>query len=172
LVSEALELAEIELRRHNVRLAQYVAPHLPPLMVDPILIEQVLLNLLKNAAESIDAAQRPTAQRLVRLRVAPKLVEDKTVIEFMVTDSGPGIAPDVMIRLYEAFYSTKVDGMGIGLSLCRSIVESHMGRLKAENIYNDAVITGCCFTFWIPIADPLLTAPFKRAEQPQSQVLP
>jgi PAS domain S-box-containing protein len=172
LVSEALELAEIELRRHNVRLAQYVAPHLPPLLVDPILIEQVLLNLLKNAAESIDAAQRPTAQRLVRLRVAPKQVEDKTVIEFMVTDSGPGIAPDVMIRLYEAFYSTKVDGMGIGLSLCRSIVESHMGRLKAENIYNDAVITGCCFTFWIPIADPLLTAPFKRAEQPQSQVLP
>ncbi len=172
LVSEALELAEIELRRHNVRLAQYVAPHIPPLLVDPILIEQVLLNLLKNAAESIDTAQRPTAQRLVRLRVAPKQVEDKTVIEFMVTDTGPGIAPDVMIRLYEAFYSTKVDGMGIGLSLCRSIVESHMGRLKAENIYNDAVITGCCFTFWIPIADPLLTAQFKRAEQPQSQVLP
>jgi PAS domain S-box-containing protein len=172
MVSEALELAEIELRRHNVRLAQYVAPHIPPLLVDPILIEQVLLNLLKNAAESIDAALRPTAQRLVKLRVTPKQVDDKSVIEFMVTDTGLGIAPDVMIRLYEAFYSTKVDGMGIGLSLCRSIVESHMGRMKAENIYNDKIVTGCCFTFWIPIADPLFATQIVRSEQPQSQVLP
>ncbi len=172
LVAEALELAEIELRRRNVRLAQYVAPHIPALLVDPILIEQVLLNLLKNAAESIDAAQKPTAQRLIKLRVAPKPVEGKTVIEFMVTDTGPGIAPDVMIRLYEAFYSTKVDGMGIGLSLCRSIVESHMGRMKAENIYNEGTVTGCCFTFWIPIAEPLPTALIKRTEQPQLQVLP
>jgi PAS domain S-box-containing protein len=172
LVAEALELAEIELRRRNVRLAQYVAPHIPDLLVDPILIEQVLLNLLKNAVESIDAAQRPTAQRLVKLRVAPKLMEDKSVIEFMVSDSGPGISPDVMIRLYEAFYSTKVDGMGIGLSLCRSIVESHMGRMKAENIYNDGIITGCCFTFWLPIADPMATASTKRSEQRKMQVLP
>lgn len=153
MVSEALELAEMEMRRRNVRLMHYVAPRLPPTMVDPILIEQVLLNLLKNAAESVDAAQRPTAHRLVKLRVAAAQVEGKPVIEFMVTDSGDGISAEAMPRLYEAFYSTKADGMGIGLSLCRSIVESHQGRMKAENLYNGAEVTGCSFTFWIPMLE-------------------
>jgi PAS domain S-box-containing protein len=172
MVAEAVELAEIELRRRNVKLTQYVAPSLPNVMVDPILIEQVLLNLLKNAAESIDTAQKPTAQRLVKLRVAPAVVEDKPVIEFKVTDSGQGIAPEVMARLYEAFYSTKTEGMGIGLSLCRSIVESHMGRMKAENIYNGAAVIGCCFAFWIPNTDPHSAAPSRRAEQSGFQVSP
>jgi signal transduction histidine kinase len=58
-----------------------------------------------------------------------------------------------MARLYEAFFSTKADGMGIGLSLCRSIVESHLGRMSAENIYNGTEVAGCRFSFWIPIAD-------------------
>ncbi|MDP3617203.1 MAG: ATP-binding protein, partial [Rhodoferax sp.] len=121
--------------------------------VDPILIEQVLVNLLKNAADSIDSAQRPTAQRSVKLRVAPTQVNEKPAIEFMVIDSGQGLAPEVMARLYESFYSTKADGMGIGLSLCRSIVESHLGRMKAENLYNGAQVTGCCFSFWIPVTE-------------------
>jgi len=150
MVDEALELAEIELRRRNVRLTHYVAPRLAPLLVDPILIEQVLLNLLKNAAESVDAAQRPSAQRNVKLRVAPQRVNERAVIEFSVTDSGRGLTPEVSARLYEAFYSTKADGMGIGLSLCRSIVESHLGRMKAENLYNGAEATGCVFSFWLP----------------------
>ncbi len=153
MVEEALELAEIEMRRRNVRLTHYVAPRMPALLVDPILIEQVLVNLLKNAAESIDSAQRPTAQRSVKLRVAPTLVNDKAVVEFTVTDSGKGLGSEVMARIYEAFYSTKDDGMGIGLSLCRSIVESHLGRMKAENLYNGVEVTGCRFSFWIPLAE-------------------
>jgi len=172
MVAEAVELAEIELRRRNVRLNQYIVPNLPNLLVDPILIEQVLLNLLKNAAESVDAAQRPTAQRIIKLRVAPTYVNDKSVIEFVVIDSGAGIAPDAMERLYEAFYSTKADGMGIGLSLCRSIVESHLGRMKAENLYNGDVVTGCSFSFWIPIAEPPQTAPTKRTIQHTLQISP
>jgi C4-dicarboxylate-specific signal transduction histidine kinase len=158
MVSEALELAEIEMRRRNVRLTHYVAPRMPTLLVDPILIEQVLVNLLKNAADSIDSAQRPTAQRSVKLRVAPSQVNDKPVIEFTVIDSGQGLAPEVMARLYESFYSTKADGMGIGLSLCRSIVESHLGRMKAENLYNGTEVAGCCFSFWIPVTESLPTA--------------
>jgi signal transduction histidine kinase len=58
-----------------------------------------------------------------------------------------------MARLYEAFFSTKADGMGIGLSLCRSIVESHLGRMTAENIYNGTEVAGCRFSFWIPVVD-------------------
>jgi signal transduction histidine kinase len=120
--------------------------------VDPILIEQVLVNLLKNAAESIDMAQRPTALRSIELRVAPRRVSEQDVVEFSVRDTGRGLAPEVMERLYEAFFSTKAEGMGIGLNLCRSIVESHQGRMQAENIYNGAHVAGCLFSFWIPVA--------------------
>ncbi|MFO1244188.1 MAG: PAS domain S-box protein [Ramlibacter sp.] len=155
MVNEAVELAEIELRRRNVRLSHYVAARLPRLHVDPILIEQVLVNLLKNAAESIDNAQRPTARRSVELRVIPRQIDLQPVVEFSVLDSGAGLAPEVMDRLYEAFFSTKAEGMGIGLNLCRTIVESHHGRMQAENIYNGAEVTGCRFSFWIPVSDAI-----------------
>jgi len=153
MVNEAVELAEIELRRFNVRLNHYVAARLPLLMVDPILIEQVLINLLRNAAESIDMALKQTSERIVELRVVPKVIDDKKVVEFAVQDTGKGLAPEVMARLYEAFYSTKADGMGIGLSLCRSIVESHLGRMSAENLYNGNDVSGCRFSFWIPVTE-------------------
>ena len=153
IVAEAIELAEIELRRRNVRLIHVLTPNLPMVVVDPILIEQVLVNLLRNAAEAIDLAQRPNPARLVELRVERRQVDDKSVLEFAVQDTGNGIPPEVMARLYEAFYSTKADGMGIGLSLCRSIVESHLGRMSAENIYNGDALTGCRFSFWIPLTD-------------------
>ncbi len=152
MVNEAVELAEIELRRRNVRLSHYVAARLPKLMVDPILIEQVLVNLLKNAAESIEHAKRPPARRSVELRVIPRMVDEQSVVEFSVVDSGAGLAPEVMDRLYEAFFTTKVEGMGIGLNLCRTIVESHQGRMQAENIYNGTEVAGCRFSFWIPVS--------------------
>ena len=155
LVSEAMELADIEMRRRNVQLTHVLAERLPTLMVDPILIEQVLVNLLKNAAESIDSAKsvghRRADRRSVELRVAGKeMAGVGEVVEFTVTDTGPGLAPEVMQRLFEAFFSTKAEGMGIGLNLCRSIVESHQGRMQAENLYNGVEITGCRFSFWLP----------------------
>jgi PAS domain S-box-containing protein len=153
MVAEAVELAEIELRRRNVRLNHYVAARLPGLRVDPILIEQVLVNLMKNAAESIDTAQRPSARRSVELRVLPRQVDGQVAVEFSVTDTGQGLAPEVMERLFEAFFSTKAEGMGIGLNLCRSIVESHQGRMQARNLYNGEEVVGCCFSFWIPVTD-------------------
>jgi PAS domain S-box-containing protein len=163
MVNEAVELAEIELRRYNVRLSYFMAD-LPPLVVDPILIEQVLVNLLKNAAESIVQAQRPPELRRVELHVLPATVEGKPVVEFTVNDTGRGIAPEVMERLYEAFYTTKAEGMGIGLSLCRSIVESHQGRMKAENLYNGPDVTGCRFSFWLPLSETLAESVPPQAE--------
>jgi signal transduction histidine kinase len=151
MVSESLELAEIEVRRRHVRLTHHIAARLPQLWVDPILIEQVLVNLIKNAAESIDNANRPPEQRQVELSILPKLMDKESVVEFSVTDTGAGLPPESIERVYEAFFSTKVEGMGIGLNLCRSIVESHQGRIKAENIYNADEITGCRFSFWIPV---------------------
>ena len=154
MVDEAVELAEIELRRRNVRLSHYVAARLPKINVDPILIEQVLVNLMKNAAESIDIAERPLGKRHVELRVIPKIVDHQNTVHFSVTDTGKGLRPEVMERLYEAFFSTKVEGMGIGLNLCRTIVESHQGRITAENLYNADDVVGCCFSFWIPAPTP------------------
>ena len=130
----------------------YVAQRLPPLHVDPILIEQVVLNLLKNSAEAIDAAGLPPARRNIELRVVPRHTpEEGGVIEFSVTDMGPGLKDEVIARLYEAFFSTKPDGLGIGLSLCRSIVESHRGRIRAQNLYNGALAVGCRFSFTLPV---------------------
>ncbi|NWG74055.1 MAG: PAS domain-containing sensor histidine kinase, partial [Rubrivivax sp.] len=67
--------------------------------------------------------------------------------------SGPGMKPEVLARMYEAFFSTKADGLGIGLGLCRSIVESHRGRLRAQNLYNGEAVIGCRFAFTLPV-DP------------------
>ena len=151
MVSEALELADIEMRRRHVRLTHHMAARLPTLMVDPILIEQVLINLMKNAAESIDNANRPAGQRQVELRIVPKQINHQAVVEFSVTDTGRGLPPEDIERVYEAFFSTKVEGMGIGLNLCRSIIESHQGRIAAENLYNADEVIGCRFSFWIPV---------------------
>jgi PAS domain S-box-containing protein len=152
MVDDAVELAGIELRRRNVGIQVYVAQRLPPLLVDPILIEQVLLNLLKNAAEAIDGAHLPLLRRHIELRVVPRYTPDEGgVIEFSVSDKGPGLRDEVLNRLYEAFFSTKVEGMGIGLSLCRSIIESHRGRIRAQNLYNGNTVVGCCFSFTLPV---------------------
>ncbi|WP_295520092.1 PAS domain S-box protein [Limnohabitans sp. Rim8] len=155
MVSESLELAEIEMRRRHVRLTHHVAARLPQLTVDPILIEQVLINLMKNAAESIDNANRPDGQRQVELRIVPKQIDNQQVVEFSVSDTGQGLPPEDIERVYEAFFSTKVEGMGIGLNLCRSIIESHRGRIVAENLYNASGVCGCRFSFWIPVENTL-----------------
>ena len=165
LVDDTLELAGIELRRRNVAIHSYVAQRLPALLVDPILVEQVLLNLIKNAAEAIDNAQLPSQRRTIELRVVPRHTPELGgVIEFTVTDTGPGLKEEVINRLYEAFFSTKADGMGIGLSLCRSIVESHHGRIRAENLYNGTHISGCRFTVWLPVGNLGAPEPSQFAE--------
>jgi len=147
-----LELAVFEMKRRRVTLNTTVANRLPTLMADPILVEQVLLNLLKNAAEAIDSAQMPQSRRIIDLRVQQRKLEDQgQVVEFSVSDGGPGMKEEILSRLFEAFHSTKAEGLGIGLSLCRSIIESHHGRIKAENIYNGTTVTGCRFTFTLPI---------------------
>jgi len=164
IVDDAVELAGIELRRRHVAIHTYVAQRMPTLMVDPILIEQVVLNLLKNAAEAIDSAQLPSSRRHIELRVVPRHTpEEGGVIEFSVTDMGPGLKEEVIGRLYEAFFSTKAEGLGIGLSLCRSIIESHRGRMKAQNLYNGPLIVGCRFAFTLPVETLVRTEPFATA---------
>jgi PAS domain S-box-containing protein len=162
IVNDALELAQLELRRQDVRLSHYIDARLPDIMADPILIEQVLINLIKNGAESVQQAKRPQGEREVNLRVQSCVMEGQRAVEFRVRDSGSGIPEAMRERIYDAFFSTKSEGMGIGLKLCRSIVESHHGRMAVENLYNGDLIVGCCFSFWLPVSnrvDASLSAP-------------
>ena len=168
IVTDALELAQIELRRHDVRLNYYMAARIPDVMADPILIEQVLINLIKNGAESVSHAKRPYNQREVELSVRPTEIDGQRVVEFQVRDTGTGIPDEIKERIYDAFYSTKSEGMGIGLKLCRSIVESHHGRMSVENLYNGNTITGCCFSFWIPVSS--VQVPSETTAKPVSPV--
>jgi hypothetical protein len=145
LVADAALLAEIDARRTGVALRIEVQPGLPLLYLDPILIEQVLLNLMKNAIE----AMRDTPRRLLTVKVSM----DHDNVSFAVSDTGTGLASEIAGRLFEPFYTTKSEGMGMGLNICRSVVEAHQGRLWVEaNDHTHARQAGCTFRFTLPLA--------------------
>ena len=97
---------------------------LPLVLVDRIQIEQVLLNLLRNASEAVAGCQRQ--------KIAVEAVARGGRVEVSVSDTGSGLAAEVADRLFEPFVTTKSDGLGVGLSICRMIVEAHGGRLWTE----------------------------------------
>ncbi len=143
IVADAVGLAEIDARRLGIQVLTDMPAELPALYADPILIEQVLLNLLKNGIEAMRDAP-PDRPRVVRLAV--ELADGHAA--FSVTDHGNGLPRDARERLFEPFFTTKAEGMGIGLNICRSIVESHKGRLWAES----PAAGGCSFRFTLPVA--------------------
>jgi C4-dicarboxylate-specific signal transduction histidine kinase len=116
---------------------------LPPILAHPIQIEQVLVNLLRNAAESMEGL--PEAERRIQLRSWP---EPQRLVA-SVCDAGPGISDDGLQHLFEAFYTTKPLGMGIGLAISRRIVEEHGGQLWATR--NAA--RGMTFAFALPLPE-------------------
>ena len=146
IAAEAVGLVQIDAARHRVRIQTEIARDLPPLLADPILLQQVLINLLKNAIEAMRDLP-PGTQRVAVLRVS--CAADS--IEFSVSDRGPGIRDELRQRLFEPFFTTKSEGMGIGLNICRSIVESHQGRLWAERPEEG----GSRFRFTVPVAEPV-----------------
>ena len=95
------------------------------------------------------------------------------MIEFSVTDKGPGMKEEVLTRLYEAFFSTKAEGMGIGLSLCRSIIESHRGQdAGPEPLQWFSTVTGCRFAFTLPVDLTQRTELLNGARSPRMKLLP
>ncbi len=138
IIEDAVGFAEIEAAKKRIVIRTVIPETIAEIQADPIMIEQVLLNLLKNA---IDAMHEATERE-----VAVQVIDRGGHVEFAVTDHGSGIAPDVDERLFEPFYSTKAEGMGMGLNICRSIVEFHHGRLWAQNNPEG----GCTFHFTLP----------------------
>jgi two-component system, LuxR family, sensor kinase FixL len=125
LVEEASALALIGAREGGVKVQLRVEPDLPPVLVDKVQIQQVVVNLTRNAIEAMEGSERR------ELTIAAGLGGDG-MVRIRVADTGPGLAPEIAHRLFEPFVTTKPQGMGVGLSICRSIVEAHGGRLTAE----------------------------------------
>ncbi|MCY1507858.1 Sensor protein FixL [compost metagenome] len=137
-IAEAVHLITEEATRRRVRVELDIERALPNVVVDQVQIQQVLVNLIRNGMDAMDAAVR---DRVVSVRV--HRVGDFVATE--VSDRGTGVAfPE---RIFEAFFTTKVNGMGMGLAICRSIIESHGGRLWVQN--NEP--SGAIFTFTLPI---------------------
>ena len=128
LIEEASTLALVGARQGGVQVTFRISPHLAPVLVDRIQLQQVLLNLIRNAIEAMIEGEGQAPRRLV-VAAAPHGAEE---VEISVADTGPGLAPQVAARLFEPFVSTKLAGMGVGLSICQSIIKAHGGRLWAE----------------------------------------
>lgn len=126
LVQEASALALVGAKEKDVRVSFRLDPNAPLVLADRIQVQQVLLNLIRNA---IEAMQDVSRRELV---VATRALPEEGQVEVSVEDTGPGLAPEVAAQLFQPFVTTKKHGMGVGLSICRTIVESHGGRIAAQ----------------------------------------
>lgn len=141
-IEDSLGFIEADANKHHTRIECTLAPDLPVLSADRLMLEQVLLNLLKNGIE----AMADTAPSLRLLTVTAKHLGD--AIEVRICDRGQGFTDDIAGQLFTPFFTTKQEGMGMGLAICRSIIEFHHGRLWAEA--NPG--SGSTFTFTLPIS--------------------
>jgi two-component system sensor histidine kinase DctS len=140
-VEEAVGFAEAEARKRQVRLAVAYAEADPVLQADPVLLQQVLLNLLRNGMDAMAAT--PPAERTLDVSV----VRQGPSVTVVVADRGCGMAPEVRDQAFQPFFTTKPGGMGMGLHICRSIMETHGGRVWAEPNPGGGTI----FSFSLPV---------------------
>ena len=154
LIDAVLPLVRLQARKLGVRIDLVLADALPAVLCDRTLVEQVLLNLARNAMQAMDMPElRPRVLTLHVARAGGISASDAPAdtrqwLEFSVADIGSGISPDVAARLFTPFFTTRADGMGLGLSLCRTVVEQHGGVLMHEA--NQP--RGTRFRFTLPIA--------------------
>jgi signal transduction histidine kinase len=141
LVREVLSLTYSDLVARRVTVQHELQEGLPKILGQRVLLQQVLLNLVANAVEAMTPLERTA--RLLAVKTQAR-GPDSVLIS--VADSGPGIDPEVAKRIFDAFFSTKPQGMGMGLSICRMIVEAHQGRLWLDA----AVPQGAIFNLQLP----------------------
>ncbi|MBU3594468.1 PAS domain S-box protein [Polynucleobacter sp. 71A-WALBACH] len=159
IINDAVGLVEIEAHRHRLSISSHIAENLPMVDLDPVLILQVLVNLLKNSLDSVREVY-PLSSRWsappVKISADLDTSTFPAMLRIQVTDTGAGIADSVIERMFEPFFSTKNDGMGMGLNICRSIIESHQGRLWAKNQMDteQTKLSGCTFTILLPLESP------------------
>jgi two-component system sensor kinase FixL len=140
IVRATIDLCQLDLDRSGVKIQQYIAAGLPLVMVDMLQVEQALLNLIRNSIDAIGSGGQGT----VAIEAALK---DADFVVVTVRDSGPGFPPDRAANPFVPLSSTKKEGLGIGLSLCRSLIEAHGGR-----VWLDAGAPGAVMHFTLPVA--------------------
>jgi two-component system sensor histidine kinase DctS len=132
LIAAIQPLVNLQARKLGVRVENILPEGLPRVVCDRTMVEQVLLNLARNAMQAMDAAGVANPALLVQVRATGAGEGAKRWLEFSVADCGPGIAEEVKEQLFTPFFTTKAEGMGLGLSLCRTVVEQHGGQLLFE----------------------------------------
>ena len=144
-LNHIVAIARSEMARRKVALVLQLAAELSDILGDMVQLQQVMLNLVMNAIEAMsEVTDRP------RVLTISTFTEDDQTIVIWVEDTGPGINDETKARLFDAFYTTKKEGMGMGLTICRSIVENHGGRLTAEA----RLPVGTVFSFSLPLVKP------------------
>jgi two-component system, LuxR family, sensor kinase FixL len=143
LIQEILPLVEMDCRSHEVDLQLELQQALPRVQVDGIQLQQVLLNLTRNAVEAMNACNPETRRLLIRTGAL-----GEELVEIAVEDAGPGVPDTLKDQLFEPFFTTKPEGMGLGLSLSRSIIEAHGGSLRYDSGPGD----GSVFRIGLPTA--------------------
>ena len=149
LLDAILPLVSLQARKLGVRVHTTVEPGLPPTLCDRTMVEQVLLNLARNAMQAMDDPAVRSRVLDIRVRHAASN-QHSGWVEFAVTDQGTGIPPEVAAKLFTPFFTTRPEGMGLGLSMCRTVIEQHGGFLG----FAPNEPRGTVFTFTLPAATP------------------
>jgi signal transduction histidine kinase len=150
-INEVIILARSVTTRNGVSIQARLSAGLVPVLGDHVQIQQVLLNLILNAAEAMGSVEQGPRELLISTE------QDQAGVLVAVRDSGPGIDSAYLDRVFDAFYTTKCSGTGMGLSICRSIIHGHGGKLWAET--NEP--RGAVFQFTLPVTDDELTSPLQ-----------
>lgn len=162
LIDSVRPLVELQAQQYFVMIRTDIPPTLPAILADRVLLEQVLLNLTRNAIESMQGVS--PEKRLLRITAATDNETPPNVVVSII-DRGHGIPPEVVERLYSPFFSTKADGMGMGLSICRTAIEFHGGTLT----HADNPQGGTIFRFSLPALQNRLIETTMRADRKQQQ---
>jgi signal transduction histidine kinase len=144
LIREALLFLRHELESRDVSVSHFSALGPQRVLADRTQLQQVIVNLSVNAAQAI--VQAGSASGKISFRT---VALDPTTVRCSVEDSGPGIEPQHVARLFDSFFTTKDSGMGMGLRICRSVIEAHGGRIEADN---KSALGGARFSFTLPVA--------------------
>jgi nitrogen-specific signal transduction histidine kinase len=149
IVDRALEAATASFPNSDVKIERQYAPNLPEVPADPQLCEQVFVNLITNAFQAMQA-QDASLEKMLRLAIAPEVSSGEPGVGLIVEDTGPGVPPELREQIFNPFFTSKKEGVGLGLSIVAKIVDDHRGTIRLE----DNTPRGARFHVFFPQADP------------------
>lgn len=166
LIDTVMPLVRLQARKSGTRITVEVPQPIPKVVCDRTMLEQVILNLTRNGIQAMEAHTPAQRDLLIRVRQ-----HDPRWVAFSIIDHGTGVAPDVAQKLFTPFFTTRAEGMGLGLSLCRTVIEQHGGGLDFVNVWSTdgETVSGAEFRFTLPAADapPAVAPPAPETREPE-----